>query len=47
MILILLLQYKLNIVDIDSKNLESEFLTGSMEPCPGGEIPNISIESTA
>ena len=43
MILIPLLQCKLNILNIDSKNLEREFL---IDPCPGGEIPMIYIEST-
>ena len=43
MILIPLLQYKLNIVNIDPKNLERELL---IDLCPGGEIPIIYIEST-
>ena len=40
-ILIPLLQYKSNIVGNDSKNLERESLSGSIEPCPEGEIENL------
>ena len=45
-ILLPLKQYKSNIVDNDSKNIERESLIGSMEPCPEGEIGNICIEFT-